>query len=452
MKIQSSRLLVMAAAAMLGAAGNVYATNGSFMIGSGAGSIGMGGVGVTSPQDSMCVGGNPACLGEFETPRFDMGAGLFSPPRSAATTVMSGANINSGGGQYVESEVNLYLMPSMGFVFPFNDLLTIGFAALPAGGGGVKFPANKGGGNNGNSFFGGPGYLSTDLVQLIIPITATFKINPTNTVGVSVIPARQRFLAEGLQEFRGFSAYPDNLTNKGHDYANGLGGRIGWMGYYLDRQLTLGATYATKVSMSKLTLYKGLFPNGGSFDIPGNYAVGIGFKPVENLTVALDVEKILYTGVPAFAHRGPDSQGNLNIDECTPGNACGGTTLGTPGGAAFGWRDQTVYKLGVAYKFNDNWTVRAGYNYGKMPIQKDQLLFSVMATATTEEHVTCGFTYNLGEQSIFGFGSEGAVTFAYMHARNKNVEGNTVGTSGPVGLAGMQMRQDSLDVAYTLKF
>lgn len=450
MKIQSSRLLVMAAAAMLGAAGNVYATNGSFMIGSGAGSIGMGGVGVTSPQDSMCVGGNPACLGEFMTPQFDVGAGLFRPPRAAATTVMSGAN--PGGGEYVKSEVNLYLMPSMGFVFPFNDLLTIGFAALPAGGGGVKFPPNKGGGQNGNSFFGGPGYLSTDLVQLIVPITATFKINPANSVGISVVPARQRFAIEGIHEFKGFSAYPDNLTNMGHDYSNGLGGRIGWMGYFLDQKLTLGATYATKISMSKLRLYKGLFPNEGSFDIPANYAFGIGFKPVDDLTIAMDVEKILYTGVPAFAHIGPDDQGNLNIEACTQGTTCSGTSLGLPEGAGFGWRDQTVYKLGLAYKINDKWIVRAGYNYAKMPIRKEQVLFSVLATATTEKHYTVGFTYNLGEQSIFGFGSEGLLTFAGMYAPNTQIEAPTVGTSGPVGYAGMQMKQSSWDIAYTLKF
>jgi long-chain fatty acid transport protein len=201
--------------------------------------------------------------------------------------------------------------------------------------------------------------------------------------------------------------------------------------------------------MSKLRLYKGLFPDGGSFDIPANYALGVGFKPVENLTVALDVEKILYTGVPAFAHRGPDEQGNLNIDERSN---TGTTTLGLPNGAGFGWRDQTFYKLGLSYKLNDDWTIRAGYNYGKMPIPKDQLLFSVMATATTEKHYTFGFTYNLGEKSIFGFGSEGALTFAGMYAPNTRVEARTVGTSGELGWVGMQMKQSSLDIAYTLKF
>lgn len=454
MRIKSNRLLAAAIVGLLSSSTSAFATNGSFMIGSGAGSIGMGGVGVTSPQDSMCVGGNPACLGEFIQPQFDMGAGLFRPPRSAATTVMS------GDGTYVDSEVNLYLMPSMGFVWPFDDQLTIGFAALPAGGGGVTFSPNTGGGSLGGNFLGGSSYLGTDLVQLIVPITVAYKVNETNTVGASIIPARQRFLAQGLDNFNGFTAFPgvidangkvsgSSLTNNGHDFANGLGARIGWMGYYFDRRVTLGATYATKVYMQKFEHYKGLFAERGSFDIPSNYALGIGVKPVENLTIAMDVEVIQYSDVPAFANRGPDSAGNLNVD--TTG---GPTSLGQPGGAGFGWKDQTVYKLGVAFKPSDNWTLRAGYNYGKMPIQKDQLLFSVLATATTETHYTAGFTYNLGEQSILGFGSEGALTFAYMYAPNVKVEGLTVGTGGVLdqGYAGMQMRQQSWDLAYTLKF
>lgn len=452
MKIQSNRLLAIAVTAMLGAAGNVYATNGSFMIGSGAGSIAMGGVGVTSPQDSMCVGGNPACLGEFDRPQFDVGAGIFNPPRSAA---LNGAM--SGNGEYVTSQVNWYLMPSMGFVFPFNDQLVLGFAALPAGGGGVTFAPNTGGGTHGGNFFGDNGYLGTDLVQLIIPITVAYKVDKTNTLGVSVIPARQRFLAQGLGgQFRGWSSDPSHLSNNGHDFANGLGARIGWTGNYFDRRLSLGATYATKVSMGKFTQYAGLFPNGGSFDIPANFALGVGIKPAEDLTVALDVERIQYSGVPGFGHRGPDSEGQINIDIGTS------QMLGASNGAGFGWKDQTVYKLGLAYKVNDNWTVRAGYNYGKMPIQRDQLLFSVLATAVTEKHYTAGFTYNLGEQSIFGFGSEGALTFAYMRAPNTKIEGTTICTTGGtgcltgatdlVGLVGFEMRQQSLDIAYTLKF
>lgn len=457
MRIKSKRVLAAAVVGLLSGSTGALATNGSFMIGFGAGSIGMGGVGVTSPQDSMCVGGNPACLGEFERPQFDIGAGLFRPLRSSALSgVLGETPIVNGKASYQNSEVNLYLLPSMGFVWPFDDQLTVGFAALPGGGGGVTYAPLS----NGNNMFSAPGYLGTDLIQLIVPITAAYKVNETNTIGASIVPARQRFLAQGLgTQFDAWSSDKAHLHDQGHDFANGMGARIGWMGYYFDKRVTLGATYATKVFMQKFANYQGLFPNHGSFDIPANFAFGIGVKPVENLTVALDWEKIQYTNVPGFGHGGPDSSGQINISE-TLGDA---NQLGQPGGAGFGWKDQIIWKMGVAYKPNDNWTLRAGYNYGKMPIQQDQLLFSVLATAVTEKHYTAGFTYNMGEQSILGFGSEGLITLTYMRAPNTMIEGTTICTTGgtgcidgpagvKVGLVGMQMRQQSLDIAYTLKF
>lgn len=441
MRIKSKRLMVAAFAVALAAPVSALATNGYFVIGFGAGSVGMGGIGVTSPQDALCVGGNPACLGEFTTPQFSMGVGLFNPPRRAGTTVMAGSN-----GEYERSDVNLYAIPGMGFVFPFNDNLSLGFAALGNGGAGTTFKPNF--------FGGGRDYLGVDLVQLIVPITVAYKINPTNTFGFSVVPARQRFLAQGLENFAipAFSSDPSSVTGKGHDYANGMGVRGGWTGHYFGNKVTLGATYASKVFMHKLTNYRGLFAGEGSFDIPANYAIGIGIKPTENLTVALDIQKILYSDVPSVGNRGPDPSGNLP-------NAAKGTLLGSPRGSGFGWKDQTVYKLGVAYSnafptiFGENkLTLRTGFNYGKTPIQQDQLLFNLLAPATTEKHVTMGFTYSLGDQSILGFGSEGLLTMAFTRAYEKKMEGPVVGTGGERGIAGFAMYQNVLDIAYTLKF
>ena len=49
--------------------------------------------------------------------------------------------------------------------------------------------------------------------------------------------------------------------------------------------------------MSKFKEYAGLFADGGDFDIPANYGVGIAFKATPKLTVAADVQRIDYSGV-----------------------------------------------------------------------------------------------------------------------------------------------------------
>lgn len=450
MKIQSSRLLAVAVTAMLATAGNAYATNGYFLIGHGAGSVGMGGVGVTSPQDSLCVAANPACIGEFDRPQFDVGAALFDPRRRSGLSLGRDIDSNTWSG------VNTYLLPGMGFVFPFNDELTIGFGMMGNGGAGVSYKPN---------FFASPGeYLGVDFVQLIIPIAASYKINKNHTLALSVIPARQRFLAQGLDEFKPFSTDQNHFTNMGHDYANGLGAQVGWVGHFLDNQVTLGATFASKIYFHKFNLYRGLFAGNGSFDAPSHFAIGIGLKPVENLTVALDVQKILYSDIPSIGNRGPIPTGTGNLpNACDPAapvstTNCSGTSLGGPSGSGFGWVDQTVYKLGIAYKNafpswfgEDKLTLRAGYNYGKTPIQEDQLLFNLLAPATSEKHYTIGATYNLADQSIFGFGSEGALTVAYQQSPTKVMSGPVIGVSGS-GTASFEMYQKAIDIAYTLKF
>ena len=64
-----------------------------------------------------------------------------------------------------------------------------------------------------------------DLAQLIVAPTVAWNLSPTNTVGVSLNLAYQRFEAKGLQNFANanFSASPNNVTNKGHDSAYGAG-------------------------------------------------------------------------------------------------------------------------------------------------------------------------------------------------------------------------------------
>ena len=91
MKIRSRRLLALAVASGFSMVGNAFATNGYFSIGYGAGSESLGGVGVTTPQDSLCVGGNPACLSAFERPQFDVGAALFDARRRSAIAHSQGS-------------------------------------------------------------------------------------------------------------------------------------------------------------------------------------------------------------------------------------------------------------------------------------------------------------------------------------------------------------------------
>ena len=272
--------------------------------------------------------------------------------------------------------------------------------------------------------------------------TLAYKLNQNHSIGVAPLFGYQRFSADGLQAFGQISSDPSNLTNRGHDTSTGWGVRVGWMGSLSD-SVTVGASYSSKIDMSKLDKYKGLFAEQGDFDIPENYNLGIAFKATPAVTLALDYQHISYGGVAAIAN-------SSRQPGCAPsGNpAVAGTGAGCLGGSAgigFGWGDVDVWKLGAEYKYNDKLTLRAGYNHGDNPIRSQDVTFNILAPGVVQDHVTLGFTYAVSPAS--------EVTMAYMHAKEESVTGPATNPYFNVGgNETIKMYQNSLGVTYGMKF
>jgi long-chain fatty acid transport protein len=107
----------------------------------------------------------------------------------------------------------------------------------------------------------------------------------------------------------------------------------------------------------------------------------------------------------------------------------------------FGWRNQKVYKFGIEHKYNKSFTMRAGYNYGRSPIPEDQVLFNMLAPATSDRHYTLGATYASKEDSD--------ITLTVMHSPLNIIKGPTM---FPGASAALSMSQTSVSIAYGLKF
>lgn len=82
-----------------------------------------------------------------------------------------------------------------------------------------------------------------------------------------------------------------------------------------------------------------------------------------------------------------------------------------------GWESMTVYKLGLNYDFSNQWSFRGGFNYGKAPIREDQVLFNLVAPATTEKHLTIGASYRPSSNVEWSFN--------YLHAFKNTIKGPT---------------------------
>ncbi len=333
------------------AATEASATDGYFAHGYGVKSQGMGGVGIALPQDALAAATNPAGLG-LVGDRIDIGATWFRPIRETEISGNPGPGVN---GTYDANATKNFIIPEFGYNRQINPDVTLGVSVY--GNGGMNTDYTKAVPLLGSSKAG------IDLIQLFVAPTVTWKLTPTNTIGVSLNLAYQRFEAKGLENFAApnpYSSAGDNVTNKGHDNSYGAGLHIGWIGQ-LNDTVTLGATYQSRTYMSKFDKYKGLFAESGDFDIPAAYGVGIAVKATPQLTLAADVQRINYSDVA--------SVGNLSLSNL-------GNGLGSNNGAGFGWRDVTAVKLGASYAWNENLTLRAGYNHSTQPIRSGETLLT----------------------------------------------------------------------------
>ena len=377
---------------------SAHATNGYFANGFGVNDQALGGAGVALPQDSLDAAVNPANM-VFLGKRYDLGIAFFNPNRQYTVT----GNPSGFPGTFglapgtVKSDSKWFVLPSFGANWMLDANSSVGLSIFGNGGMNTDYPTNT---------FGGSSPTGVDLMQLFIAPTYARKLAPQHALGITPILAIQRFEARGLQQFAAtppppnptFSSDPSNVTNNGYSYSYGYGARIGYQGEIVANLLNLGLAYQTRTYMSALDKYKGLFAEQGDFDIPSNWTVGLAVKATPELVFVFDVQRINYSEVKSINN---PLLPNLMTSQ-----------LGNDGGAGFGWKDMTVYKVGVQWKSSKDWTWRAGYSKGNQPIRESEVLFNILAPGVIEQHVTAGFTKATADNQDLNF----ALTRALSHS------------------------------------
>lgn len=422
------------------------ATNGYFSHGYGMKAKGMGGAATAMSIDAMGGANNPASM-VWVGDRLDVGIDWFSPKRAASRSGSSMMKMGDSQDFSENSSSNNFLIPEFGYNKMMNSNMSLGVTVYGNGGMNTDYASGSSirAGNCGPAAanpFCAPGKLGINMEQLIIAPTIAYKLNENNSIGVSPLIVYQRFGANGLHGFMALSTNPGALTDKGYDSSTGFGVRLGWQGKISD-SVKLGAAYAPKVSMDKFSRYAGLFAEAGGFDIPMNWNLGVAFNASPAVTVALDYSHIEYTGVKSVSNSGISmAPGCMPVMPAGPG--MGGGCLGNPDGLGFAWGDVDVIKLGVEYKYSNALTLRAGYNRGDNPIKSGEQTFNIIAPGVVTDHYTLGMTYELSK------GSE--ITVSYMHAAEKSVTGPTSPYFPVGGTETIKMYQNSLGIAYGMKF
>ena len=373
----------LALAAALLAPALAHATNGYFAYGYGAASEGAAGVGIALAQDSLAAASNPAGTAAVGD-RIDLGVDVFAPRRGADIQ----GNAFGADASYSGNGSETFFIPSFGITRALNASTAVGLAVYGNGGMNTDYASNP------YARFGASGAAGVNLEQLFITPSLAYKLSDSHTLGIAVNLAYQRFSAKGVGLFAGFSGASGNVSDQGSDASLGAGVRLGWTGR-LTPALTAGATWASKVS-GRFDKYKGLFADGGGFDIPENYGVGLALQATPDLTLAADWQTIRYSQV--------GSVGN-SIASLFAGKA-----LGAAQGPGFGWKDSSVLKLAAVQKVSAALTLRAGLSFANQVVPASETFFNVLAPGVVRKHLTLGGTWvasGAGEWSGFyahGFG------------------------------------------------
>ncbi len=355
---------------------SALATNGMRMIGFGPVQRSMGGANIASPQDASVVITNPAGMSELKA-RVDFGSSYFQPSTEySGTGVMAGV-FSKGDGETVESDTKASPIPALGIILPINDKMNFGIGAYGVAGMGVDYERNLYGSNTYSSYS-----------QMRFAPALSYRINQMISAGVSlnIMYATMSFDA-GREAFA-------MMTNPPHMNAAsfGYGATIGVL--VKPMEILSGAiAYETKSRFQDFefntydTQGTGTYAKDKiEFNQPDSITGGISLFPIKGLIVALEVQYIRWSTTngkdqPEFSTNGSNSS-EWNLD----------------------WDDQLVYKIGLSYLVMPMLVVRAGYNYGKMPLNSDRAFENIAFPAITEQHITLGVGVKTGENTTVNIG------------------------------------------------
>ena len=422
--IQTSMVSLLAATAL---AAPAFATEGYFQNGTSARSKALAGAGVADTRDAAGMGINPAGLLKSGN-QLQLALSAFNPNRKFTG---SGAMGFTPDGE-VKSGSSWFPVPGLAYSRQVSDQLAYGVAVIANGGmntsysrtqpnpicGFGPFPSTTG-------VFCGNG-AGVDLNQMFIQPTVAYSPTPGISIGLAPMLAVQKFKARGLAIFGGLSVDPANLTDNGSSWSTGLGIKAG-IEIDTGSGFRVGGSFQPKINMSRFDEYRGLFADGGDFDIPSNWTVGFAWDVAPDITAMFDIRKVNYSGV-----------GSIGNATTVP------NFFGNFGGPGFGWDDVTAYKFGVEWR-RDDVTWRAGYARNNNPIGPEDVTLNILAPGVTTSHITGGFSYAVNESNSFDF--------ALMYAPNSSVSGPEVIPGGPPG-HNIELSMNQLEVTFgwTFKF
>ena len=361
---------------LLGNAAGALATNGMQLIGIGPVIRSMGGAGSALPLDSFVISLNPAAMSKLPA-RVDFGVTYFSPDSDYKVNHWARLPNIGGTSASQDSEFPASFIPSLGAVYPVNDALTLGLNVFGSAGMGVDYDPGVYG-------FG----LETEYSIMKIVPALSYRISDKLSVGaaLNIDMASMSFEGGG-----GFKHHKDTQWGIGFQ-----------LGLYFEpiEPLSLSVAYISEQYFNRFSFGTPVGTDEYALNQPMQIIAGIGYRPLDNLRLALDVKWINWSGVVGLNQ--PKSRKNAS-------------------GQLFNmhWDNQFVFAFGAEYDLiPDHLKLRAGYNYSPNPLRSGRAFENLAFPALVEHHITAG----LGFSFIEGFW----INLGGMYAPRTSISGSNL--------------------------
>jgi len=391
------------AAALALSATSAFATNGDNLIGVGAKSRGMGGVGIGMSHGAESALANPALITSVKGTEVSFGGTVFMPD------VKTAAN---GATAFASSSADLSVIPELAIAQKASDNFYWGVGMFGVAGMGVDY--------RGQPVAAGTMNMVTNLQLMQFAVPLAYK---SNGFSVGIAPVLQYGSLDINYDTNGSN--PSQTKGVAQDF--GFGYNIGLS--YEVSGLTVGASYKSAIDMvyagqlSSATnqfYHMNYLNQAGVLDDhleqPAEYGVGISYKMGAS-TFAVDYKQIQWSSAKGYK--------------------------------SFGWEDQDVYALGYEYDAG-NWAGRLGYNHSKNPIKNldatqanngtYNMLNLLGFPGIVEDHYTVGGSYAFSKQT--------SLDLAYVYSP----ETSQKFTTNPTGPVTIETKHSQQGVSAQLNF
>lgn len=350
----------------------VLALNGFYPISFGSHKS-LGGAGAALPIEVLNVESNPALIGLMPN-HMTVLAGLpITWTRFNSAPALIGNKI--AGSQSNILKYNPY--GGAGFCYRLSDNWTFGVG----GGGanlGIKYDRSI------DAFNTKFNRRYMQFLGFVLP-TVSYSVSCEQVYGASLILS-----ASGLKTDLATSTFPFPETS-GHNtlaYTLGIGARVGAF-FTITDWLNVGASISTPIKFQKNRRYRDVLPH--SIDVPAIARVGFDFHYGDCFHLVFDIKELFWHRVKAFRN--------------------------------LGWRNQTVFAVGVRQNITEKLITNIGYNYGRSPIRNNNVFLNALGFFIMENHFCAGLTYAITECVDLDFSA--------CYVPEKRVVDNGKGKLGP---------------------